>query len=191
MFTVSQPICWNQRDSACVEKRGPWMTTAVPPLSTGMPSSRAVSTMVCLHDGVGQVGAEVLGGRDQSRPRPLVERVRASTREVDKLVAHHERPELEVEAKRATDDGRDDAAHAKLLQRPDVGPVGDHLGGISSSAPRRGRNATFLPPSSASSTGADGLPYGVSSSMLSASSKGEEYPEMPMTPISASATGVS
>jgi hypothetical protein len=46
MFTVSQPICWNQRDSACVEKRGPWMTTAVPPLSTGMPSSRAVSTMV-------------------------------------------------------------------------------------------------------------------------------------------------
>jgi hypothetical protein len=37
--------------------------------------------------------------------------------------------------------------------------------------------------------GADGLPYGVSSSTLSASSKGEECPEMPMTPISASATG--
>jgi hypothetical protein len=47
-------------------------------------------------------------------------------------------------------------------------------GGISSSAPRRGRKATVLPPTSVRPTGADGLPYGVSSSMLSASSKGAE-----------------
>ena len=36
MLTTSQPAAANQRDSARVEKRGPWITTTVPPLTTGM-----------------------------------------------------------------------------------------------------------------------------------------------------------
>ena len=51
MLITSQPDCWNQRDSARVEKRGPWMTTTVPPSWAGMPSSCAVSTRSCLSPG--------------------------------------------------------------------------------------------------------------------------------------------
>ena len=99
------------------------MTTVVPPSSTGMPSSRAAPTR-----NAAQVGAERFGGRDERRPRPVEERVRASPGAVDELVAHDERAELEVEAKRAADDRRDNPADADLLQRPDVGPVGDLVG---------------------------------------------------------------
>src|SRR6058998_283369 len=40
MLIASQPWDWNQRDSERVEKRGPWITTTVPPSRTGIPSSR-------------------------------------------------------------------------------------------------------------------------------------------------------
>ena len=46
MLTTSQPAAANQRDSARVEKRGPWITTTVPPLTTGMPSSSALAASV-------------------------------------------------------------------------------------------------------------------------------------------------
>ena len=44
MLIVSKPAAWNHFDSARVEKRGPWMTTTVPPSRTLMPSSSALST---------------------------------------------------------------------------------------------------------------------------------------------------
>src|SRR5918996_2806928 len=50
--------------------------------------------------------------------------------------------------------------------------------------------ATRLPPSSPTTGGADGLPYGVSSSTSSASSSSAVKPEPPKTPSSAVAGGV-
>ena len=44
MFTTSQPEAEYQADSARVEKRGPWMTTTVPPSRTGIPSAPAEAT---------------------------------------------------------------------------------------------------------------------------------------------------
>ena len=41
---TSQPIALNHFDSARVEKRGPWMTTTVPPSRMSIPCSRPVSS---------------------------------------------------------------------------------------------------------------------------------------------------
>src|SRR4029450_13196642 len=41
MLMTSQPLSWNQRLSARVEKRGPWMTTMVPPSWAVMPRASA------------------------------------------------------------------------------------------------------------------------------------------------------
>src|SRR5919202_6781002 len=51
MLTTSQPADENHLDSARVEKRGPWMTTTVPPSWTVTPSDRAASTAALASSG--------------------------------------------------------------------------------------------------------------------------------------------
>jgi hypothetical protein len=41
MLMTFQPLPWNHLDSARVEKRGPWMTTMVPPSWAVMPWASA------------------------------------------------------------------------------------------------------------------------------------------------------
>ncbi len=45
MLTTDHPAAENHCDSARVEKRGPWMTTTVPPSCTGTPSARAAASV--------------------------------------------------------------------------------------------------------------------------------------------------
>src|SRR4051812_37339798 len=58
-------------------------------------------------------------------------------------------------------------------------------GGSSGFTPWRGRKAARLPPPSPRGEGADGLPYGVSSSTCPTSSRNEKKPDPPKMPISA------
>ena len=51
MLTTSQPAEENQRDSARVENRGPWITTTVPVSWTRTPSARAEPTMTLASSG--------------------------------------------------------------------------------------------------------------------------------------------
>ncbi len=122
MLIVSQPISWNHFDSARVEKRGPWMTTTVPPSRAGMPSSPAVSTRSARRSGAVRVG-----GRDVRRLGPVVEGVRPPARPVDELVADDELAELELGLERARGVRPDDPPDAELLHRPDIRAVGNRV----------------------------------------------------------------
>ena len=81
-----------------------------------------------LHEQAAQVGAERIGGRDVCRLRPVVEGVRAAARTVDVLVAHDERAALELARERTRGAGADDAADARLPERPHVRAEGDTVG---------------------------------------------------------------
>jgi hypothetical protein len=65
MLITSQPASWNQRDSARVEKRGPWIVTTVPPSRTGIPELARG-----LDEQRAQVGAVRVGGGDVRRLGP-------------------------------------------------------------------------------------------------------------------------
>ena len=120
MFTTSQPAALNQRDSALLEKRGPWITTTVPPSTTGISSSVAASTSTSR-----RLGAIRLGRGDVGGLRPVVERVLAAAGAVHELVGHHECARPEVRLERSAGARAEDPGHAQLAHRPDVGPVVD------------------------------------------------------------------
>ena len=122
MLIVSQPASWNHLDSARVEKRGPWMTTTVPPSRALMPSSPAVSTRRA-PAGRGSTGRRRRRGSSRGRRRTC----RAAARPVDELVADDELTQLELGLERAGGVRADDPPHAQLAHRPDVRPVRDRV----------------------------------------------------------------
>ena len=120
MLTTSQPEAENHADSARVEKRGPWMTTTVPPSRTGIPSAPAESTSSARSSGQYGSAAETCV---TARPAAVVERVRATARPVDELVADDELPARQIGPQRARRARADDAPHPELPHRPHVRPV--------------------------------------------------------------------
>ena len=158
MFTSVKPWFANQRLSARVENRGPWITTMVPPSTTpgsaghGGPQRRTV--------GVGE--PDVDGARFEVR-------VGAAAGPVDELIGHHHRPRPEFGGEAAHRARREDPAHPQRAQRPHVRAVRHGVRENSWLTPCRGRKATSCSPTVPTVIGALGAPYGVSRLTLRAS----------------------
>src|SRR5882762_5209123 len=99
MLMTSKPWLRYQRDSARVEKRGPWITMTVPVGWTVIPAARA------LVEGVGPA------------PGP-----------VDELVGDDEVARRHLRLERPGGAGPDEAGDAHLPHGPQVGPVIDAVG---------------------------------------------------------------
>ena len=119
MPTTDQSLALNQRDSARVEKRGPSMTTRVPPSVGDHCAARPDR-----QDGVPAGGAVGVGDRDVDRALVVVG-LHASARAVDELVGDDERAGPEVRSQPADRARGQHLADAERAQRPEVGAVGD------------------------------------------------------------------
>ena len=132
-----------QRDSARVEKRGPSMTTRVPPSTGSQPADRRG------RDGRRAAGGAVGVGEgdvDRALRRSRSARGRWCGRRAGRAARACAGAELGASA--PTAHGREDLADAEGAQRPQVGAVGMRCGGKRWSRPCRGRNATRRSPTS-------------------------------------------
>ena len=121
MPTMSQPACWCITDSARDEKRGPFMTTSVPSVTTSSP--RQPGRVDRYRRPLRAVG---LGEADMDhRALGLVERVLTAPGAIDDLVGHDDRAWTRSGLSDPTAHGREDLPDTDGAQRPEVGPVVD------------------------------------------------------------------
>ena len=127
MLMMWPPDAANHRDSARVEKRGPWMTTAVPLGRKVSPAAGERRARDLVQFGVERIRGREMLHRAAGGGGPVEEGVRARGRAVEELIGEDEGAGRVLGGQPAHGRARDDRRDAERGESPDVGAVRDQV----------------------------------------------------------------